>query len=29
MSFIAEGTPFQKPKIANSIVEVVGGTYLN
>ncbi len=24
--FIAEGTPFEKPKIGNSIVDLVGGT---
>jgi hypothetical protein len=24
--FIAAGTPFQRPKIANSIVDVIGGT---
>jgi cysteine synthase A len=26
--FIAEGTPFERPKVANSIIDVVGGTPL-
>lgn len=25
--YIAFGTPFQRPKIANSIVDVIGGTF--